>query len=251
MHRSPQRSRAGQLGMLLVLLMAMAAHAGAAERQRAAYEGTLGAQRIGLVVDIDGKRIVGGRYYYLRYLKDIPLMARQRDGGIELVESGAVFSLHFVGNGSERGAPLDVDNSVGLEGTWRSGAAEWPVKLQGSSRASATPPGHWYRAITDEADEVFEARTIGFRAAVLKGDADAAARHVHFPLRVNHGAGRHEAISDARALKNAWSRLFTASYLAAIGKASPHAMPVVQGYAMLGDGLMYFSERGVEVLNVP
>lgn len=251
MHGYSERSRAWRLGLALVVLMAVAARAGADERRSAIYEGTLGAQRIGLVVDVDGGRIVGGRYCYLRYLKDIALTARPREGGVELAESGAVFSLRFVGNGSERGAPLDLDHSVGLEGSWRSGTAQWPVKLQLSGGASATPPGHWYGAITDEADEVFEARTIGFRAAVLAGDVDSAARYVHFPLRVNHGAGRHESIASTQALKKAWPRLFTPPYLAAIRDASPHAMSVVQGYAMLGNGLVFFSERGVDVLNVP
>ena len=88
-------------------------------------------------------------------------------------------------------------------------------------------------------------------AGVLAGDVDSAARYVHFPLRVNHGAGRHESIASTQALKKAWPRLFTPPYLAAVRDASPHAMSVVQGYAMLGNGLVFFSERGVDVLNVP
>lgn len=62
---------------------------------------------------------------------------------------------------------------------------------------------------------------------------------------------RYELIKSPQPLAAAWARIFTPDYLAAVTDASPHAIAVVQGYAMLGDGLIYFSDNGAEVLNLP
>lgn len=221
------------------------------ERQQATYTGTLGTQPIGLVLNMQGDALAPSRYYYFRHLTDIPLIGERKDGTFVLHEPGANMTLHFVGNGSEHGAALDFNNSVGLEGNWSNGKTTLPVRLQGGGLSKASPAGHWYASITDETDEVFEARSKGFCAAVVEGDSAAAARFVHFPLRVNHEPGKHEQIRDAAQLTAQWKRLFTPAYVARIGNASAHSMPVVQGYAMLGDGLVFFSDRGVEVLNVP
>ncbi|WP_157956518.1 hypothetical protein [Dyella sp. C11] len=236
------------VGLLLVLAL-RPVHA--EELKQADYDGTLGTQRIGLVLTMSGQQVAPSRYYYLRHLVDIPLEGELRNGSFSLHEKGATMTLHFVGNGSEHGQPLDFNNSIGLEGEWSDGKQSLPVKLRGGGLFTATPTGHWYQSITDETDDVFEARTQGFRAAVMKGDSNAAARFVNFPLRVNHGPGKHEEVRDARQLATQWKRLFTPAYVTRIADASPHSMAMVQGYAMLGDGLVFFSDKGAEVLNVP
>lgn len=223
----------------------------AAELQQATYDGTLGPQRIGLILNMTGQQVAPSRYYYYRHLADIPLTGEQRDGSFTLREQGASMTLHFVGNGSEKGEPLNFDNSIGLEGSWSNGKVTLPVKLRGGGLFTASPEGHWYESITGETDDVFEARTKGFCAAVAKGDSAMAARYVHFPLRVNHGPGKHEQIRDAAQLAAQWKRIFTPAYVARIADASPHSMAIVQGNAMLGDGLVFFSDKGAEVLNVP
>ena len=218
--------------------------------KQAEYNGTLGAQRIGLILNMQGEKVAPSRYYYLRHLTDIPLAGERNGSAFTLHEQGATMTLHFVGNGSEHGAPLDFNNSIGLEGEWNNGKTSLPVKLQGGGLSDASPPAHWYESITDQTDDVFEARAKGFCAAVAKGDSSAAAPFVHFPLRVNHGPGKHDMIGDAKQLAAQWHRLFTPAYVKRIADASPHSMPLVQGYAMLGDGLVFFSDKGVEVLNV-
>lgn len=230
-------------------LLVPLAHAG--DLRQAVYEGTLGAQRIGLELDMDGATVAPSRYYYYRHLRDIPLTGEQHGSGFTLHEQGATFTLHFVGNGSDHGQPLDFNNSVGLEGQWSDGQHSLPVKLQGGGLTPAAAPGRWYASISDQDDAAFEVRTMGFREAVIKGDSAQAARYVHFPLRVNHGAGRHEQIADAKALAAAWKRLITPAYVSRVADASPHLMPVIQGYAMLGDGLAFFGDKGVDVLNLP
>jgi hypothetical protein len=240
-------------GFVLACILSLSAWrpALADELQQASYEGTLGSQRIGLVLNMSGQQVAPSRYYYLRHLTDIPLTGERRDGTFALHEQGATMTLHFVGNGSEHGQPLDFNNSIGLEGSWTDGKQSLPVKLQGGGLFTPSPEGHWYESITNETDDVFEARTKGFWAAVIRGDSAQAARYVHFPLRVNHGADKHEQIRDAKQLAAQWGRLFTPDYVQRIGNASPHYMSIVQGYAMLGDGLVFFSDKGAEVLNAP
>jgi len=223
----------------------------AADLQQAQYEGALGPQRIGLILNMSGDTVAPSRYYYFRHLDDIPLTGELRDGTFTLREHGATLTLHFVGNGSEEGDALNFDNSVGLEGNWSNGKLTLPVRLTGGGLFAAAPAGHWYQSITDETDDVFEARTKGFCAAVVKGDSVQAARYVHFPLRVNHGPGKHDQIQDAKQLAAQWKRIFTPGYVARIANASPHSMAIVQGNAMLGDGLAFFSDKGAEVLNLP
>lgn len=247
------RLKRGWPALLLAVAMSLAGGRplSAEEVRQASYEGTLGSQRIGLILQMAGPQVASSRYYYLRHLADIPLTGERRDGVFVLRETGAAMTLHFVGNGSEHGEPLDFDNSIGLEGEWSDGKRSLPVKLRGGGLFAAPPPGHWYQSITDQTDDVFEARSRGFREAVLKGDRAQAARYVHFPLRVNHGAGKHEQLSDASQLAAQWTRIFLPGYVARIEQASPHAMSIVQGYAMLGDGLVFFSDRGAEVINAP
>lgn len=234
-----------------VLLVSWSLGAHAADLQQTVYDGTVGNRRIGLILNTDGARVVGGRYYYLRHLVDIPITGERKGDIFMLHEPAGTFALHFVGNGSEHGQALGFNNSVGLEGTWSNGSKTWPVNLQGGGLTPAAPAQHWYESITDQTDDVFEARTRGFYDAVLKGDREQAARYAHFPLRVNRGANHYELIRSPQQLAAAWPRLFTPDYVAVIRDASPHAMAVVQGYAMLGDGLIYFSDNGAEVLNLP
>jgi hypothetical protein len=249
------QSRPSRLSLLLLFACACAVAfwrpVHAADLQQARYEGTLGPQRIGLILDMAGGQVAPSRYYYFRHLTDIPLAGELHGGTFTLHEQDATMTLHFVGNGSEEGEALNFDNSIGLEGSWSNGKLTLPVKLSGGGLFAAAPAGHWYRLITDETDKVFEARTMGFRAAVAKGDSALAARYVHFPLRVNHGAGTHEQIRNAKQLAAEWARIFTPDYVARITDASPHSMAVVQGFAMLGDGLVFFSDKGAEVLNLP
>ncbi len=82
------------------------------------YEGHLGDARIGLTVKHEGSKIVGGHYFYQKYLRNIPITGATTNSQVTLAESGGgTFHLHFVGNGSEKGQPLDFDNSVGMDRT--------------------------------------------------------------------------------------------------------------------------------------
>lgn len=221
---------------------------------QAAYDGTVGDAKVGMSLALNGNAVTRGHYFYYRYLKDIALTGTQSGSNVTLHEAGGTFTLHFVGNGSNGDKPLDFPNSVGLEGTWTDGSKTLPVKLSGGGDRSAadTPPGPRYGDISSESDAAFEARAQGFYFAALKGDPKVAARFVHFPLRVNWGPTRHELIRSPKQLVDNWNRIFTPQYLVALRDAAPHDMPVMKSeYAMLGAGLVYFSDKGAEVVNVP
>ena len=94
----------------------------AADLQQTVYDGSVGNQRVGLILNTDGGRVVGGRYYYVRHLVDIPLTGEREGDLFMLHEPAATFALHVVGNGSEHGQVLGFNNSVGLEGTWSNGS---------------------------------------------------------------------------------------------------------------------------------
>lgn len=221
---------------------------------QASYDGTVGDAKVGMTLALDGNTVTRAHYFYYRHLKDITLAGTQSGSNLTLKEANGTFNLHFVGNGSNGSAPLDFPNSVGLEGTWTDGSKTLPVKLSGGGDRSSVeaPSGPQYSAITSETDQAFEARAQGFYFAALKGDARTAARYVDYPLRVNWTPTHHELIKSPKQLINNWHRIFTPQYIAALRDAAPHDMPVMKSeYAMLGAGLAYFSDKGVEVLNVP
>jgi hypothetical protein len=215
------------------------------------YSGTIGEAKVGMTLVLHGQTVGNGHYFYYRYLKDIALTGQRSGNDLTLREAGGTFNLHFVGNGSNGAQPLDFSDSVGLAGDWTGGGKTLPVKftLEGMAFADANAR-HRYAMITDETDDAFEARAQGFYFAALKGDSKQAARFVHFPLRVNWSATHHEMIGSAKQFYANWNRVFTPKYLAALRDAVPHDMPVVKSqYAMLGAGLAFFTDKGVEVLN--
>ena len=195
--------------------------------------------------------VIGGHYFYAKYLKDIPLNAGTQGTGIILYEpGGGQFALRLKGNGSEAGKPLNFRNSVGLEGRWMKGASSYPVALQIEGSTKSTADGRCYGDVTSESDAAFEARVQAFYKAVLSGDRSAAARFVDFPLRVNH-AGKTRLIHSAAELSSQWNDIFTPACVDAFRSAVPHDMFVRNGQAMLGNGVAWFDSKGVQVINVP
>jgi len=203
-----------------------------------------------LVVNAAGT-IIGGHYFYAKYLKDIPLRAGTQGTGVILFEpEGGQFALSFKGNGSEGGEPLSFHNSIGLEGRWMKGDGSYPVMLRMERSAEGPANARWYETVTSESDAAFEARVQSFYKAVLAGDHTTAARYVDFPLRVNHN-GRSRSIGSAAELFSQWSRIFTPACIDAFRNAMPHDMFVRNGQAMLGDGVAWFGPKGAQSINVP
>jgi hypothetical protein len=218
------------------------------------YEGHLGDARIGLTVKHEGNKIVGGLYFYQKYLRDIPITGATENSHITLAESGGgTFHLHFVGNGSEKGQPLDFDNSAGMEGTWTdlTGKKTYPVSLRGTTIGHSADEGHRYRDVTNESDEAFEGRVQSLIQAILRNDKAAATRLISYPLRVNGPGQQHREFRNSADVLAAWNDLFTPALLADLQAALPHDMFVRDSMAMIGDGEAWFDSKGLAVLNLP
>lgn len=76
-----------------------------------------------------------------------------------------------------------------------------------------------------------------------------AARYVTFPLRVNTSSGSHFYVKNLSELTVQWDRIFSPTWLKLAAREAPHEMNVINGLAVLGPGLAYFGEGGVEVIN--
>ncbi|GGG85244.1 hypothetical protein [Edaphobacter dinghuensis] len=219
---------------------------------RVSFTGTVGQSRIGMTLLINtAGSVVGGHYFYAKYLKDIPLKAGTQGSGIILFEpEGGQFALRFKGNGSEAGKPLNFENSVGMEGRWMKNDSSYPVSLQMEQSSQAPTNARWYQDVTSESDAAFEARVQNFYKAVLVGDRAAAARYVDFPLRINRN-GKSRMVNTAALLSAQWNQIFTPACVDAFKAGIPHDLFVRNGQAMLGDGVAWFGPKGAQAINIP
>lgn len=207
-----------------------------------------------MTVARDGNRIEGGHYFYQKYLKDIPITGSAERSLIVLTEQGGgMFHLHFVGNGSEGGRPLDFENSVGMDGTWASadGTRTYTVSLRGTTIHEPGWDGHRYGAVTKEDDAAFERRVQSLLSAVLRGNKTDAVRFISYPVLVNFSNHPSKKLRNSAAVLAAWNDLFTPAMMAKLRIALPHDMFVQNGMAMIGNGEAWFDDKGLATLNVP
>lgn len=218
------------------------------------YEGNLGQSVIGLSVLRVGNKIDGGHYFYQRYLQDIPIQGAIQGSDIVLTEpGGGTFRLHFVGNGSDGGKPLNFENSVGMEGAWASadGTRTYTVSLHGTLIRDYGGTERRYADVTTESDRAFEARVQSLVRAVVEADKATAVRFIAYPLVVNLASGRSKTFRNSAAVLAAWRQIFPDAMTAVLRASLPHDMFVHNGLAMLGDGEAWFGAKGLAVLNVP
>jgi hypothetical protein len=192
--------------------------------------------------------LVSAHYFYVTQLKDIPLNGTVRGEDVELKgEDNSAFALHFVGNGSNGKDPLTFYNSVGLSGFWTLGSRTLPVDLR-FQHSTENPGTRLYVQVTDQPDWAYEAMVSSVKQAILKGDVAEVAKHTEFPLKVN-GTHKSLTIHNATELMANWSKIFTPEFLAKLGTDVPHEMFVHGGEAMLGDGELWFDDKGLVSLN--
>lgn len=211
--------------------------------------GTIGIYRIGLNYTVRNKtELVTAHYFYASQLKDIPLTGAVHGDAVDLKgDDGSIFHLHFVGNGSNGAEPLTFYNSVGLTGIWLLGSRTLPVKLTGE-HGTSNPGQRLYENVTAQPDAEFEAMIQAARRAILKGDPDLAAKYVHFPVRVNIDR-KHLMLQNPAQLKANWSRVFSPAFIAKLREDIPHEMFVHEGEAMLGQGRLWFDDKGLTAVN--
>ena len=119
MNRKRRSGLSFLIAAFIVILTAGVAHAETTV-SRETFTGTAGQSHIGMTLLVNAAgAVVGGHFFYASDLKDIPLQAGAQGSGIILfAPGGGQFALHFKGNGSEAGKPLDFHNSIGMEGRW-------------------------------------------------------------------------------------------------------------------------------------
>nr|WP_159466476.1 hypothetical protein [Scandinavium goeteborgense] len=220
----------------------------------AGYKGTVGKQLVGMTLIVDDKQIItNSHYYYFKHITDIPLTGIAGTSIKAQEPGGGTFELHFIGNGSNGNVPLSFENSIGLSGTWTGpGGKVLPVMLSGGGTSGpADPPGtRWYQSVTsNKSDQEFEAQVKGFYDAVMTDNRMAATKFVTFPLRVNFTPEKHTYIHNSREFIALWDHIFSPTWLKMAKNEAPHDMGISNNLAALGQGLAYFGEDGVEVIN--
>jgi hypothetical protein len=211
--------------------------------------GTIGNFRVGLNYTVrNDTDLVTAHYFYASQLKDIQLTGTVQGETVDLKgEDGSIFHLRFVGNGSNGKDPLTFYNSVGLAGDWLLGSRTLAVKLDGGY-STANPGQRLYDSVTSRPDAEFEAMVQAARKAILTGDSELVAKYIHFPLTANMDRKRLLLHTPAQ-LKTSWSRLFSEAFVAKLREDIPHEMFVHEGQAMLGDGELWFDDKGLTVVN--
>jgi len=231
----------------------------ASEIVEAEYLGTLNKNEIiGMTLIHDPGDRLHGVYFYKKDLKDIPLEGEytgQRD--IVLREhngDGSVrstFQLHFAERDPLhriKGEP-ELNQEI-LKGLWadEKGSKNYPVFLDQQTMWDTdvmTAGGmHPYAGATE-----LEQNAQAFYFAVLKGDKQTAANHVHYPLRIN--SNRVKMVHNKTQFLRLYRQLFTKEYVACIEQGIPHHIwGNSQGW-MIADGSVWFDEAGqVMALNI-
>lgn len=206
-----------------------------------------------MTVEVEQDAITGGHYFVAKNLKDTPITGGAVQGEHVTISAadGSTFNLHFRSNDSERGQPLNFDNSVGLIGTRR---LRGRVETVDFGFLTMGPPleGRRYAFTTDLSDSEFESIVRKWRTAVLAGNCREAAKYTHFPLRVNAQHGNRTIRTPAQLCED-WNSILTPAYLTRIKRDLPHDMLGESSslLVMLGRGDVWFGDKGIEVLNLP
>jgi hypothetical protein len=214
--------------------------------------------------DLDGKILIGlslhqrdgqklaGSYFYKRYLKDIPLTGEfTADRDVVLHENDAQgkpagkFALHFAEKDPrhKRGGDAQLTIDV-LTGTWTSadGKKTLPVYLAFAQILPGAEEGHRYRVAGAEDDALVERNAQAFCRAVEKGDRQAVASTVRYPVAYSLNGKRTKAANEQEFLKN-YDRIFTPKFVSRIRAAVPHNMFARDLGIMLADGAVWFDEK--------
>lgn len=219
-------------------------------------EGKLGSSQTGMTLEVKQETITGGYYFMAGDLRDIPISGALHNGQVVISGAdGSSFNFQFKSNGSKVGEGLSFNNSVGLIGTRQKDGKVEKVDLGFLTMGQSTglsPEDRRYAFTTDLSDMDFESIVRKWRLAVLSGDRQEAARYTHFPLRVNV-RHKHRTIRTQAALLAQWNQIFTPAYLSRIKKDLPHDMlgESSSSLVMLGQGDVWFGDKGIEVLNLP
>jgi len=215
------------------------------------YDGTLGGKyRVRMTLVFSGET-VQGVYFYASQLRDISISGRLEEAQrlllVETDAKGAVtgrFETSFPERdpGETYGdSPLTCDV---IAGEWVSadGKTRLPVYLtvQGSISGSLK---HRYGAIGVRDDSVVNDGATAFWRALKKGDQQAVAARIAYPITL-YLDGRKRRFKSSAELLPHFDAIFTPDFTARILKAMPRHMFVRDEGAMLGNGEVWFNAAG-------
>jgi hypothetical protein len=245
------------LAILLVLMVALPLFAAAPLLQDPGlydYLGDLnGHTIIGMTLHQREGQKISGSYFYKKYLKDIPLTGEftgERD--LVLRENDAkgqlsgTFTLHFADSDPRHtrsgDAPLTVDVLIG-KWTNADQSKSYPVYLALATIVAGASDGKRYQVAGATGDSPVERNVQAFCAAVEKGDRKAVAGHVSYPVMFSLEGKRSRAMNEQEFLAD-YDRIFTAKFVEKIRNSIPHNMFANSDGIMIGDGAVWFDEKG-------
>lgn len=215
------------------------------------YNGTIGdGIRVRMTLMLGGEQ-VNGVYFYASQLRDIAIKGRIANGTDivldELDDKGHVaarFEGRFSGSdpkGRFQGDKLECEIILG---TWQKldSASRLPVYLALESGTAGTLTNRYSVSGADN-DELIHRNALRFWNAVKRGDKQAVAALVSYPVRVQLPGGRKLLRSAAELVAN-YDAVFTPRYRDAILQALPRNMFVRDQGIMLGNGEVWFGADG-------
>lgn len=215
------------------------------------YDGTLGGKyRVRMTLVFSGET-VQGVYFYASQLRDIAIGGRLEGAQhllLEETDARGTVTGRFETSFPERDpgetygdSPLTCDV---IAGEWVSadGKTRLPVYLtaQGSISGSLK---HRYGAIGVRDDRVVNDGATAFWRALKKGDREAVAARIAYPITVRL-EGRNRRLKSSAELLPHFEAIFTPEFTERVLRAMPRNMFVRDQGAMLGNGEVWFNSAG-------
>jgi hypothetical protein len=231
------------LTLLLIILITPRLNAKISEAE---YWGTMNKnQKIGMTLIHDPEQQLHGVYFYKKYLKDIPLEG-EFTGKLDIVlrEYGSdesvrgTFQLHFVEHTPHHeGDDPDWDQEE-LVGSWIDAKTDKQLPVHLYMRYSS---GGWSKPYEDTPE--VEKNVQGFYFAIMRGDKEAAAKYVKYPMRINFKPVKKIVRNKAEFLRY-YDKVFTKKFVSSVAQDIPHHPWVNSQGFMLGNGQVWLNDEG-------
>jgi len=224
-----------------VIMMALPAPVVMAQHQEGwvdDYRGVIGNHKIGISIMVLGSD-VSGEYFYLRWLKDIPIKGKINGRKIvlnELDEKGkvvAVFDGHF------------PEHANVIEGEWfrPKGTERKKFRVLLEDSVGLTGDNRYYVAGFNNVQSV-ETVALQFKKAVIAENREKVASLVLYPVSVKINGKRVEIMNMADFIQR-YEAIFNRAFFDRIKESVPHNMFVKAEGVMLGDsGEIWIGKRG-------
>lgn len=235
---------------LSVLSVLAALHLSVLSPQQAAadvmdYRGTVGKEKIGLV--IDGKFTdpitagpLKGSYFYTKYNKDISL-----DGDVDKFGNVTLYERDSKGQISAMIKGKVDPEIISITGTWSKldGSECLPFSASSVGSVGGTIENRYIVAGVEMPTAQFEKKVEAFVKAVAAGNKDAVAGMVAYPLRVNHSSKKRTMIRNKKELLSRYNQVFTPRLVKIISTSEVHNLFARDMGVMLGSGQVWLDGK--------